>query len=44
MDFLQDIAKKHKLNVDNLGPIEQFGYPGELGLKTNHMLQIRKAD
>lgn len=44
MDFLRDVAKKHKLNIDNLGPIEQFGYPSEISLKANHMLQIRKAD
>lgn len=42
-DSLTTIAANYNLRVRNLGEIHQFGYPGRLALKTNHLHMISKS-
>ncbi len=42
-DSLKVIAENFNLNVSNLGEIGNFGYPGRLSLKTNHLISISKT-
>ncbi len=41
-DSLNNIAKNYNLKVQNLGEIENYGYPARLSLKTNHLIMISK--
>lgn len=41
-ESLQNIANNFNLKVQNLGEIENFGYPSRLSLKTNILIEISK--
>lgn len=43
-DFIMKTAIKYRLISESLGPIEQYGYPSEIALKTNILLKISKLE
>ncbi len=40
VESLQELGKKHGLQVRSLGPLSDFQYPQRLGLRTNQLLEI----
>ncbi|MBN1442300.1 MAG: class I SAM-dependent methyltransferase [Planctomycetes bacterium] len=43
LEFLKNAAREHGLVMEHLGQIRDFGYPEEIALHTNEMLQFQKA-
>ncbi|MBL8729563.1 MAG: methyltransferase domain-containing protein [Planctomycetes bacterium] len=43
LDSLRQIAGRHDLTVRDLGPIEAFGYPQDIALRTNRLLEITRV-
>jgi len=43
LEYLEEVGRRHGLTMKNVGAIEAFGYPKEIALRTNTLLEFRKA-